>query len=84
MLDTEKVRWYSPHTLRKSVEQVRRRLSSVPLSVGGFGGGSAQRQMEQSENEIMYTINNQGLSVTELNKMVSKVKFMIPQSWYLW
>ena len=50
MLDTEKVRWYSPHTLRKSVEQVRRRLSSVPLSVGGFGGRSAQPQMEQSEN----------------------------------
>ena len=84
MLDTEKVRWYSPHTLRKSVEQVRRRLSRVPLSVGYFVAGSAQPQMGQPENEIRYTINEQDLSVTELNKMVSKVKFMVPQSWYLW
>lgn len=46
MLDRESVRRYSPHTLRKSVEQVRRRLSRVPLPDRGFGIAGAQPQME--------------------------------------
>ena len=64
-------------SLRKSDEQVRRSLSRDPLSVGSFGGGSVQ--MEQSENIIRYTINDQGLSVIELKKIVKKVKFMITE-----